>query len=426
MKGSIIGTLLYGDLEEIKSGKAFCFYILRMAICVSGIVYFISANQLLNNVSISFYFNAIALGTFLYSFLFLLSTFLYNKKVVLFNVLPIKKEEIFIYIWLDLLIEIFITKFVPLLAGISFYLIYHGKATGYECAVDMGKGFFVFLSFSALALVVVIYIGVSKKLRAGISLGIAVLLLVTMNYYIKSFAIYVIMTVALISVSYLVYRIHYENVITKRRVKGKLSSGLLPREFHMFFGDKILVTNFVVSTVISIFFTINLIINHIHLGFMVAVMTLLPLYSVTTFALYSYEGERIKLIESLPLRKVTVFFNKYVLSLAITLSSVSIISVILILGQVVKINFILLYVLSALFICAEKILLDMGNPYIKFSHTEELLRNSRKYKMYGVTILGYIPLLLVDTGIPLYLLCLISVILNGAIICKLVKDLKSA
>ena len=89
----------------------------------------------------------------------------------------------------------------------------------------------------------------------------------------------------------------------------------------------------------------------------------------------------------------------------------------------VKVNFIVLYVLSTLFICAEKILLDMVKPYISFSHTEELLRNSRKYKMYTIGILGYIPLMLLDTAIPFTLLLLLSFILNGGIISKLISNL---
>lgn len=425
MKGSIIKTLLYGDLEEIKSIKSFCFYILRMIICVGGIVYFISSSHLMNDISVPFYFSAIALGTYVYSFLFILSSFLYNKKVVLFNVLPIKKEEVYLYIWIDLLIEIFITKFLPLLIGISSYLVYQGSMTGYECIEETIKGLFVFISFSALSFIMVIYLGVGKKIRAGISLCVTGTLFFFVSLYEHSLLVDVVVTITLCFISYLIFRIYYVNLIVKRTNKRKLSNGLLQREFSMFFGDKILVSNFIVSNVFSFVFVINLILNKIHLNFMVAIMTLLPLFSVTTFSLYSYEGDRIKLIDSLPLKKVTVFLNKYILSLTITLFAVSTISAVLFATHVIKVDFIILYVLSTIFICAEKILLDMTAPCLEFSHTEELLRNSRKYKMYLTGVIGYVPLILLDTKVPLALLCLLSCIINGCIIASLVHILRN-
>lgn len=416
MSESIVKTLLYSDLAEVKSIKAFIFYILRMFLCVAGIIYFMKQSNLLNDVTISFYFSAIALGTFIYASLFILSSFLYNKKVILFNVLPIKKAEIFTYIWLDLLIEIFITKFLPLLIGISGFLVSNGQITVYESLEEVVKGLSVFIVFSALALMMVIYFTSNMKYGMILEICVSSVLFIAIPCFEKSLVLDYGGAFVICVISYFVFCRHMEEVTVKKKYGVDVSGGLLQREFRMFFSDKILVCNFIISSIISLILVINLAVNNIHLNFMVAIMSLLPLFSVTTFSLYSYENERIKLINSLPLRRTTVFFNKYIVSLSVTLSSVAIISAVLLIGKVVKGNFVILYMLTAVFICAEKILLDMLNPFLEFSHTEELLRNTRKYKMYLAGIIGYIPLLLLDTGLGLGWLCLLSAILNSTMI----------
>lgn len=416
MRACIIKTLLYSDLAEVKSKKAFVFYVLRMILCVGGIVYFIEQSNLLHDVSISFYFSAIALGTFIYATLFILSSFWYNRKVTLFHILPIRKIEIFTYISLDLLIEIFITKFLPLLIGISGVLIFNGKITIYECVAGIIKGLSIFIVFSALALMTVMYFAISMKYMMVLAGIIFAILFIKISLFERSIVVDYGIALIMCIISYLIFSRHIEDATIKRKYDADVSGGLLQREFKMFFADKILVCNFLMSSVISLILVINLIINDIHLNFMVAIMTLLPLFSVTTFSVYSYERERTKLLNSLPLRKITIFFNKYIVSLSITLLSVIIISVVLLSGEVVKCDFVVLYVVTTVFICAEKILLDMLEPFLEFSHTEELLRNSRKYKMYVVGTIGYIPVLLLDTGVGLGYLCLFSISLNSIII----------
>lgn len=417
----IVGILLHSDLEEFHNIKSFLFYVLKMVLCISGIIYCASLYKLLDNVSVAFYFSAIALGTFIYAFVFILSTFFYNKKSVLFAILPIKRNYLFIYIWIDILVEIFVTKFVPLLIGVSGYFTYLGKMCVYDSIYQIIEGVFVFVSFASLSFMLALYIGARKLVRAGVVLGVVLALFYDVAFFEPNFIAYIGVAILLLVLCYYIYLKYYNEVIVVKKRQRGISGGMLQREFKMFFGNKILVANFAISVGLSLFLAVNLILTKESNNFMASIMLLLPVFSNTTFVLYSYEGERIKLIKSLPFKLSSLFAQMYVLSVSITLLSVIILTAILYIGGVVGGKFILLYIFSALFICAEKILLDMAMPLVDYSHTEELLRNSRKYKMYLMGFAGYCPMLLLDTAIPVGFLCGLSVAINCWIIGVLLK-----
>lgn len=177
------------------------------------------------------------------------------------------------------------------------------------------------------------------------------------------------------------------------RVKG-ISDNLLFREFKKVIGDNTLLINHLVLACFSIFFIYDIIKMESKVYFFISIMLLIPNLSSTTFSLYSYEGEKIKLINSLPMKKNRILLNEIIVSNVLVLPIVSLNLLILYLFQYCSLEYFALILISSVILSIYKNILDVTNPIIDFDHTKQLLEDKRKYKVWIKVALLYSPVFL--------------------------------
>lgn len=181
----------------------------------------------------------------------------------------------------------------------------------------------------------------------------------------------------------------YERGLLRFRAgRSTMKFNWFKREFVRFASDKVLLLNHLGYSLFMIFFLFNAIaVSHVDSRFILFLLTLLSTAS-TPGVLFSYEKPYRSLLLSLPVSGKTLFVNKYLFSIAITLPLYLLAYAIVHIYQpAIGTPGLLVLMLCSLGLTVFiKLYYDFKRPNFEWSHTRQMFEHKRKYKLWTMSI----------------------------------------
>lgn len=389
-----VAFLLKNNIEEIQSKKKFISFLIRECIFIYGVLFILRSLININSIDINKYYSGIFIATCIASTIYLYSSIVYGKQNKLINVLPILRKDLFVFFRLEIFIRIFLTKFMPIILGIGICEILNNTITYIDMLKMICFGAIVFGFSVSLSFIIIFYLLNKNTIKMVITSVLSIIFLFLVKYIYTYYGIFFILYLAASFSSYKIFSEKYKYFIASKKKKIAKKTSLIRREFNKFFSDKVLVANYIVVLIATIVFVGNIIFYNVSEYPIISLMLILPLSSCTTAYLYSYEGDRINFIKMLPIKFSRIILSECVVSFFLTTFIYVIALGALYLKGLISIEYCGIYILNVMLICIYKVVIDINNPILDFKHTEQLLRNTRKYRMFIKLSIAYIPMIL--------------------------------
>lgn len=397
--------LVKNEDKQFRNRKEVLKFVFRMLLFILGISVFLYANKI--EVNNRVLVRGMYLLAIFYLFTFYYSKMQFDKKVIILYVMPFTSGQILIFYKIVAFLKCFVQIIVPIYVSVCVETFIISHETVLKLVYGFCECIVLYVFASSMVLTVLVFL----VYRRYIQFFLSILAMIAASWYYLTYALDMVgmlMCVVATVCSQLCFR-KYNKYSRKMYAKKVSRNGLLCRELTRFVSDKVLLINHIGMCIFSLFFIINLIIMHNRMYFITTNMLLIPAMSTSTGCLYSLEADRIKLIKALPLNFNKIVITKYVVATIFTVPFYFLNLGLLLYFKQIDIWYCVSVIVTVLCVLVVKIIYDMKNSYTEFTNTKQLLEDSRKYKMWGMCYLFFLPVCFYPL-LKVYVICPIVVI----------------